>query len=239
MAYPLVIDLSHHNSVSDFAAIAQAGVLGVIHKATEGKSYSDETYWQREADARAAGLQWASYHFLKHGDIDLQMENYLQVANPEKRARVCIDFEDSALTIDDLLESVWTLAQMRPDLEIAVYGSSVLKETIGNQSYPELSATSLWIAHYTDRAQPVWPSQVWPVWSLWQYTSTGQIAGVDGQVDINRFNGSEENCLKWFHPDAEPAPAPAPTPSQKCVKIEINTPEGVEIEVKVNGKILE
>jgi hypothetical protein len=31
---PLVVDLSHHNDVTDFGAVKAAGIAGIIHKAT-------------------------------------------------------------------------------------------------------------------------------------------------------------------------------------------------------------
>ena len=39
-----VIDLSHHNNSVDFGKLAAAGVVGVIHKATQGADGVDPTY---------------------------------------------------------------------------------------------------------------------------------------------------------------------------------------------------
>jgi hypothetical protein len=38
---PLVVDLSHHNDVADFGAVNDAGIAGIIHKATEGVGFTD------------------------------------------------------------------------------------------------------------------------------------------------------------------------------------------------------
>ena len=38
-----VIDLSHHNTVTSFQDAKAAGILGVIHKATEGTIFVDAT----------------------------------------------------------------------------------------------------------------------------------------------------------------------------------------------------
>jgi hypothetical protein len=40
----VVIDISHYNRDVDFAAAKQAGILGVIHKATQGSGGVDPTY---------------------------------------------------------------------------------------------------------------------------------------------------------------------------------------------------
>ena len=54
MPMPLVIDLSHHNTVTDFGKIAAAGIRGVIHKATEGVTFKDAEYGPRRQAAIGA-----------------------------------------------------------------------------------------------------------------------------------------------------------------------------------------
>ena len=66
MALNVVIDLSHFNNVTDFNAVKADGIVGVIHKATEGHGYTDPTYLSRRSQALAAGLWWGAYHFA-HG----------------------------------------------------------------------------------------------------------------------------------------------------------------------------
>ena len=54
MALNVVIDLSHFNEVSDFNLVKADGIVGVIHKATEGIDYIDPRYFTRRRDALAA-----------------------------------------------------------------------------------------------------------------------------------------------------------------------------------------
>jgi lysozyme len=58
-----VIDISHSNAQVNLGVAANNGVRGVIHKATEGATWSDDTYATRNAAATAAGLLWGAYHF--------------------------------------------------------------------------------------------------------------------------------------------------------------------------------
>ena len=53
---PLVVDLSHHNDVADFGAVKAAGIAGIIHKATEGVSFTDKLYADRRGRALGVGL---------------------------------------------------------------------------------------------------------------------------------------------------------------------------------------
>ena len=53
---PNIIDIYHGNIVNDFAALKAAGILGVIHKCTQGAGYADPLYAMRRKLATDAGL---------------------------------------------------------------------------------------------------------------------------------------------------------------------------------------
>ncbi len=50
-----VIDISHGVAVSDFGAIRRSGILGLIHKATEGGDWVDQSYSIRRPQAETGG----------------------------------------------------------------------------------------------------------------------------------------------------------------------------------------
>ena len=62
MADPLnaVVDISHHNGNINFKKLADAGILGVIQKATQGQEGVDFTYKKNKTKALAAGLLWGA-----------------------------------------------------------------------------------------------------------------------------------------------------------------------------------
>ena len=49
-----VVDLSHHNGDVDFVKLREAGILGVIHKATQWVSGVDPTLEDHRTKARDA-----------------------------------------------------------------------------------------------------------------------------------------------------------------------------------------
>ena len=53
-------------------------------------------------------------------------------------------------------------------------------------------------------------SDEWPFWALWQYSSTGQVAGIAGRVDLDEFNGDGATFQKYGAGGAV-TPSPAPT----------------------------
>lgn len=228
------IDISHYQNDAgpiDFAKVKSAGVLGVIANATDGTKV-DSGYAANRAGALAQNLAFASYHYLYHGNVSSQMAAFIKTVAPLAGERVVIDYEDDPCTIDDLTQAVAWLQANRPDLEITVYGASKLTDDAHGHA-DQLAGTSLWAARFSSQ-EPNIATDVWPTWSAWQYSETGKVGGITGNVDLNQFNGSRDNCLKWFGPaSAQPAPAPAPAPQL----VAITDPAGT-ITVTVNGGVV-
>lgn len=232
MSNPLtIVDLSHHNPEPNWAKLKAGGVVGVILKATEGTTYIDPTFGSRRQAAKAAGLACASYHFLRPGNARGQMLHYLDVVGPVPGERMIIDYEAEGLKLDDLWEAVEALAQQPLNLQITVYSGHLIKEQLRNTKDVLLADfTSLWIAQYGPTVK--WPEGTWPVWSLWQFTDKANVSGISQPVDGNRFNGSAENARRWLAPATDLPPAVA----LPVVRIAIDVPDDVEVDIKVNGR---
>lgn len=230
-----VIDLSHHNPEPDFVRLKSAGLVGVILKATEGTGYIDPTFAPRRERAKALDLAVVGYHFLKHGQVEQQMLNFLDVLHPVKGERVVIDYEDSACTLGDLVDAVQALVRQPLNLQITVYGGGKLKGDLANSREQTLADfTSLWIAQYTSADSPSWPKATWPVWSLWQWTDKASVPGISAGVDSNRFNGSDDACRRFLSP-ATDDPAKSVGPE---ISISISAPADARVNVLINGKAL-
>lgn len=91
----VVIDLSHFNQVTSLEEIQQGGIVGVIHKATEGTNWSDPTYAGRKQQALAAGLWWSAYHFGVNEDGTAQAQYFLSIVKPGPQDLLALDFEEN------------------------------------------------------------------------------------------------------------------------------------------------
>lgn len=208
----MVVDLSHYQTVSNLDGLKAAGVVGIIHKATEGATWSDAKYAPRRQWLKENGFAFASYHFLSPGGVEAQIRHYLAVAAPDEGELVVIDYEKAGCTLADLHAAVTWLRQLAPKNPICVYGGSLLEAQIGNAALPWLAGTTLWTAEYTTRDAPKWATGTWPKWSLWQY-SDGNVGGMPhavagvSQCDCNEFNGTADECRAWFKASAPAAPA--------------------------------
>ena len=88
-----VIDISHHNIVTSFQDVKLNGILGVIHKATQGKTVVDAKYHGRQQRALANGLFWGAYHFGTRGNVSQQVDHFLDTADPVETDLLVLDFE--------------------------------------------------------------------------------------------------------------------------------------------------
>jgi lysozyme len=237
---PVCIDISHHQGTPDMREVAASGVLGLIHKATEGSSFIDSARAKNCSNAIAAGIAVSTYFWLKPGDGRSQTEFYLSVVDPAEGERVVIDYEEDGCSLTTLKDAVQALLDYGKNLQITVYSGHLLKQVLGDSHDAFLAEhTDLWLAQYTSNESSIsWPDGTYPVWSLWQYSESGRVPGIDdAYVDLDNFNGSDENFLKWIRPAGTkpPEPGPVPEPSAAVVEVAIDAPEGVEVEVSING----
>lgn len=193
-----IIDINHNDDI-DLGSLAAAGVVAVIHKATEGATFQDPLYASRRAQAAQLGLLWGAYHFGTAADVGEQVSNFLAVATPGASDLVVLDYELDAgdqMTQQQAEQFVAAIEAQLGYLPV-LYGSNLL--TPITSSSP-LASCKLWIADYVAAAAPTLPP-AFPSYVLWQYTdgtvpSPVTTAGVN--VDRDRFNGtSSELKTAW------------------------------------------
>jgi len=213
---PRVVDISHHNSVTDLMATAGAGIWGVIHKASQGRAYVDPDYGRRRVAAFNAGLLWGAYHFNTGDPVAAQVDNFLKAAAPGHDTLLVLDFEDNRLSQMSASMAVefMRLAESRVGRELAIYSGNRLKETIDTLSHEDaayLASRRLWLCQYGKRA--ILPPH-FQKWWLWQYTGDGvgplphAVPGIvagNGGLDLNAYEGDRAQLM------AEWAGQPLPT----------------------------
>ena len=203
MALNVVIDLSHYNNVSDFNTVKGDGIVGVIHKATEGTSDIDPMYHTHRSLALAAGLWWGAYHFATGDDAVAQAEYFLSVVNPGPNDLLVLDFEQnttgSSMTIEGAEQFV-TQVQTATGRWPGLYSGSYIKELLGENQNSTLANCWFWLSEYGPTAHV--PAN-WQTWTLWQYTDGNigpephSVAGV-GDCDRDQFNGEMDGLTKLW-----------------------------------------
>lgn len=206
-AVPLVVDIYHGDRVDSFTTARNAGVLGIIHKATTGATGVDDAYARRREQALAAGMLWGAYHWGTAAPAKKQVDNFLGVAKPDASTLVALDFERDVGNQMTLQGAKDFLAEIQHRLgrRAVLYSGSTIKGALGQTKDTFFGQHRLWLAQYglTPKVQPSWDGY----W-LWQYTdgrpdlgpfqAPGIPGNAKGELDCNRFHGSAEQLAgEW------------------------------------------
>lgn len=203
----VVVDISHHNANPNFAQAAAAGIVGVIHKATQGLAFKDQMYIVNRQKALDAGLLWGAYHFGTGGDGAAQADFFLETVDPGPDTLLILDYEPNTqgatMSLDDARAFVSEL-NTKVGRFPGLYSGSLIKQQLGNNTDPILSQCFFWLAQYGPNA--VVPPN-WATWTLWQYTDGNlgpqphTVPGI-GACDRDKFNGDLDDLKKLWGVEA-------------------------------------
>jgi lysozyme len=187
------IDVSHFQGEIDWFEVRSAGICFAFIKATEGAGMSDPLFGQNWRGAKRAGVLRGAYHFCRpEVNAEVQAQFFLQKLQDDAgELPPVLDLE--VLTNcepEQVIHNAQTWLQIVEDKlatrPILYTGSSFWRKTLKNST--AFSGYPLWIAHYTNGPKPLLPS-AWPNWTFWQFAQAGRVAGIQGEVDLDIFNG--------------------------------------------------
>lgn len=230
-----IIDIYWDNDV-DLHDARDAGVLAVIHKATEGTSVPNNlhdaaVYPQRKQRAQQLGLLWGAYHLTNGDPAEDQLAHFLSVEDgSDPSILLALDWERShdgtIMNIVHVREFVRLFNQRFPGRYPMIYGGWTVRENHDIlQGDTLLAKCPLWYQQYSPHngplptnAQPLHlPKATWPTATLWQYSDehTTQYGAPTipalGGSDWNRFAGTaDELAAQWPFSRSTSAPDASP-----------------------------
>jgi lysozyme len=224
------IDASHYQRQVDWALVASQNVQFAFVKATEGQQMQDSLFCQNWGDIRSAGLVRGAYHFFRPGlSAELQARHFI--------ASVDLQHGDMPPVLDvevtDEQPSAAIVEGMKTWLAIVGDHWKIRPIVYTNQKFynrhlaGHLPEFPLWIARYNNVLLPELADG--HPWHFWQYGCHGRLAGIEGDVDFNVFNGSLAHlqAMTFQRPapllDLEPIPM-RPTPVAARLSAETNEP---------------
>jgi GH25 family lysozyme M1 (1,4-beta-N-acetylmuramidase) len=195
------IDVSHWQGTIDWARVAAAGKTFVFLKATDDANYVDPTFAANRSAALANGLSVGAYHYARPdrsaGDARREARYFVAVANPQPGDLLpVLDLEENkGLNHDEL--TAWTRTWVRvvrklTGVSALVYTSPATWVTgTGDSPLVARDGAPLWIAHW-NVSSPTIPANDWDGhgWHVWQYTNTGHVPGISGNVDLDQISSS-------------------------------------------------
>jgi GH25 family lysozyme M1 (1,4-beta-N-acetylmuramidase) len=204
------IDVSKWQGEIDWAAVADSGVRYAFIRASHGTGIIDEWFDVNWQQARAHGVLRGVYQYFEpaqdpiaQADLMLDMMGELQPGDLPP----VIDVESNtdstppqtAAAVQAWVDHVEAATGVQP---IIYTGRYFWQDHVASDAFVDYP---LWIAHYTDGCPNI--PDPWTTWAFHQYSSTGSVPGIAGNVDTNDFNGSYEDLLAMTVPHSEPAAA--------------------------------
>lgn len=193
------VDVSAHQGAIDWQAVRQSGIEFAIIRLGyrgygSGKLVEDEYAKQNLQGAKEAGLKIGAYFFsqaldIKETDEEIQfLLNILAETEAELDMPIILDWEiptseartrnmDARTLTDIQLHFCGQMKKMgfTPMIYFNWHQSENLYYLSELEDYP------FWLALYQDRMTYPWKVE------MWQWTESGKVPGIEGNVDINVF----------------------------------------------------
>lgn len=197
------IDVSNYQGNVNWTSVRGAGISFAIAKATEGTSFTDAYINRNIAGMKANGIIPGAYHFAHPGyDPILQADHFTSVVKAANGGtfsgllQLVVDLEATDGTspshVFAWLQSFVSRVQSTTGHPCIIYtGFYFWRDNVGNPNN-NLNCP-LWLAAYVSESQTAtYTPQAWSGvgWAFWQYTSSGSVPGVAGNVDRDYFRNS-------------------------------------------------
>jgi lysozyme len=198
------IDVSWYQKDIDWQAVKRAGTRFAFIKATEGGDLLDRRFRENWEEARAAGVPRGAYHFVFWcRPAKDQVRWFIRNVPKEQDALPpVLDVEWSHKTSCQRPSAEKARAKMREMLRAfeAHYGKKPVIYTDINFHEDVLEGTTefdhypFWIRSVAAKPKERYGDRPW---EFWQFTATGRVPGVVGDVDRNAFYGTEKQFTDW------------------------------------------
>ncbi|MEM1044562.1 MAG: GH25 family lysozyme [Pseudomonadota bacterium] len=199
------IDVSKYQGDIDWQRAKEAGVKFAFIKATEGGDRFDERFDKNWKEAAAAGIPRSAYHFYYFcRSARDQVRWYIKhVPRDPKALPPVLDMEwnghSPTCTIKPPRDKV--LAEMRVFLNRleSHYGKKPIIYTSVDFHREilegEFNDYPFWVRSVAGHPRTKYNRR--DDWTFWQYTGTGRVDGIVGNVDRNVFGGSRREWNAW------------------------------------------
>ena len=184
------IDVSSWQGNINFAQVKNAGIDIAYIKSSEGVSYIDPYFERNYQNAKANGLKVGFYHYVTARTVEeaRNQANFFAkvISGKEPDCKLAMDFESfgnlSVNQINEISKVFLETLQNATNKEVLIYSNSYTARTILSS---DLAIYPLWVANY-GVSEPG-GNDKWNTWVGWQYTSTGRVTGISGNVDRDKF----------------------------------------------------
>jgi len=203
------IDISHWQNEIDWMKVKRSGVKFAFIHATQFAERSTELKVSPKLifniqQASANNISWSVWHqFCIHIDPVIQAEAFLKSIDDHSCLPPSIKLDQAGLKperlnykLRRLLEAIEERTGQKPIIctTCAFWQTYMVgeKETLTDwaREYP------LWLTQHHN----MWPSPLypWAGWTFWEYTDNGRLPGIQTNVSMSWFNGSQDDMSQMM-----------------------------------------
>ena len=179
--------------------------------------YPDGQFTRNVTEARRLGIPHGLYFYLggvEHVENEVQhIKNLISmVGGLVPGESLWLDWEEHTA---DEVAYVSAIAKGLIDSGLPKPGVYMSLSRVTGNDWGKLVAQNdgLWVAAWGNNdaiPDSVPGSDEWPFWAIWQYSSTGEVQGIGGRVDLDQFNGTVDQLNAYGANGHVTPPAPQP-----------------------------
>ncbi len=204
------IDVSHWQGAINWNAVRSSGTQFAWIKATEGTGYTDPRFDSNYVNAYHAGVIRGAYHFARPDVSGGATQAHFFASNGgawsadnltlpgvldiEHNPYGSMCYGKSTTQMRNWIADFYNTYKARTSRDVVIYTTASWWNRCTGSWGGMYYKSPLWAAHWTSNHSPTIPNG-FPTWTVWQYTSTGSVSGVPGNVDRNKFNGSRSRLI--------------------------------------------
>lgn len=202
-AFPIQgIDVSHHQQPIDWSRLKQQKIHFAFIKATEGENFKDSAFDSNWRNARTQGIITGAYHFFTFCKSGIaQAQNFIATVPVSPHALPpVLDLEYGGNCAPQEHQKIIAEVRAMTAMLETVYQQKVIlyatREFYDDHLQNEFSDNPLWIRDIWHQPRLEGSRQ----WAFWQFANRGRLDGIDTVVDLNVFQGSDEQFIALLHP---------------------------------------
>ncbi|MDT1062921.1 GH25 family lysozyme [Paracoccus sp. CPCC 101403] len=197
------IDISRYQGNIDWGRVRGSGVSFAFIKATEGADHADPNFRRYWYEAGQARIPRGAYHYFYFCRSGAQQAAWFIANVPRERG-----------AMPPVIDLEWTASKTcprRPPSDEVLREAKIFKDIL-HRHYGQRPIIYTTVDFYRDNNLGSWPEEFWlrsvaghprivypgQPYSFWQYTGTGIVPGVQGNVDLNVFAGGAKQWRLWL-----------------------------------------
>lgn len=205
------IDVSAYQGQIDWHAVRKGGISFAYLKVSEGGDHVDPRFYANWANAAQAGVPRGAYHFIYWCRTPEEQAIWFSKAVPQdddqlppvldlewnNHSRTCkrkVGREEALRTTKVILQAMEYHTGKKPVIYTDInFHRDVLEGELPDHEFWLRSVAAEPNKRFRGRR-----------WHFWQYTATGKVPGIRGDVDRNAFHGSFRQWQQWLAARSRP-----------------------------------